>query len=246
VYLDEFGHIGPFLSRNDPRYQESPVFGLAGLILPIGEVRNFGTWFYQRKCDLLSWEIGQSGEHPATWEKKGSSLFTLTNITRYQELRHFTNRMLNKITKLGGHTFYVGLKKTSEPHEHSPLGLYKAVLREALKRLDQFCSDDCENESQFLVILDEHAMRPDLVRAAAMAMFDKSESRQCLIEPPFQVESQRYQTLQAADWIAGLVGRVSATWAKPDEYADWQPFRTYFEARINQASVRSGVRTSHI
>lgn len=28
AYLDEFGHIGPFVARNEPKYQESPVFGL--------------------------------------------------------------------------------------------------------------------------------------------------------------------------------------------------------------------------
>lgn len=57
------------------------------------------------------------------------------------------------------------------------------------------------------------------------------------------MESERYQTVQAADWIAGLVGRIAAVWAKPDEYQDWTPFRTYFEARLNHAAVRSGVRT---
>ena len=34
AYLDEFGHIGPYISRTDPRYNDSPVFGLAGFVLP--------------------------------------------------------------------------------------------------------------------------------------------------------------------------------------------------------------------
>ena len=73
AYLDEFGHIGPgYISRADPRYKESPVFGLAGFVLPAAEVRGFGTWFFQRKCELLDFEIKRSGEHPALWEKKGS------------------------------------------------------------------------------------------------------------------------------------------------------------------------------
>ncbi|MXY18976.1 MAG: DUF3800 domain-containing protein, partial [Synechococcus sp. SB0664_bin_36] len=33
AYLDEFGHIGPYVSREDPKYHQSPVFGLAGLVL---------------------------------------------------------------------------------------------------------------------------------------------------------------------------------------------------------------------
>ena len=28
AYLDEFGHIGPYVSRRDRRYKDSPVFGL--------------------------------------------------------------------------------------------------------------------------------------------------------------------------------------------------------------------------
>ena len=41
--LDEFGHVGPYVSRTDPHHNDSPVFGLAGFVLPVGEVRGFGT-----------------------------------------------------------------------------------------------------------------------------------------------------------------------------------------------------------
>ena len=100
AYLDEFGHIGPYVSREDSRYNDSPVFGLAGFVLPSGHVRSFGTWFFQRKCELLAFEIDRSEKHPAQWEKKGSSLYTVTNVTRYAELRKFTNRLFNKIAVL--------------------------------------------------------------------------------------------------------------------------------------------------
>lgn len=72
AYLDEFGHVGPYVARNHLRYRTSPVFGLAGFVMPVDQVRGFGTWFFQRKCELLDFEIGRSGEHPAVWEKKGS------------------------------------------------------------------------------------------------------------------------------------------------------------------------------
>jgi hypothetical protein len=52
VYLDEFGHIGPYISRSSPNYQESPVFGLGGLILPADQVRGFATWFFQREMRI--------------------------------------------------------------------------------------------------------------------------------------------------------------------------------------------------
>ena len=242
AYLDEFGHIGPYISRADPRYKDSPVFGLAGFVLPASEVRGFGTWFFQRKCELLKFEIERSGEHPALWEKKGASLFTVNNVTRYRELRNFTNRLLNKIEYLGGFVFYVGIKKTAAPAEHDPNQLYKRVLVEAIKRIDDFCDQDREPADSFIVILDEHAQRSALITVAAQSMYGNTPRRH-LIEPPFQVESHRYQTLQAADWIAGLVGRLGAIWAAPADYPENEPFRRYFEHRVNRASRRSGIRT---
>lgn len=242
AYLDEFGHIGPFIERSHPQHNDSPVFGLAGMVLPSTQVRNFGTWFYQRKCELLEWEIERAAAHPALWEKKGSSPYTTTNVSKYKQLRAFTNRLLNKIRNCEGFVFYVGVKKSYAPEKHSPNNLYRAVLREAIKRLDQFCLDDCNPQNNFLIVMDEHEQRSSFITEAAKAMFNTDDPRRALIEPPFQVESHRYQTLQAADWIAGLIGRLSASWASPDQFPENEVFRRYFEARVNQASRRSGVR----
>lgn len=63
VYLDEFGHIGPFVSRHHKSYNDSPVFGLAGMLLPVEAVREFAIFFYQlwppgRTCrDLAGMEM---------------------------------------------------------------------------------------------------------------------------------------------------------------------------------------------
>ena len=73
-------------------------------------------------------------------------------------------------------------------------------------------------------------------------MYGGEEPKARLIEPPFHLESHRYQTLQAADWIAGLVGRLGAYWADPTTYSDNQAFRQYFENRLKQVSIRSSVR----
>ena len=242
AYLDEFGHIGPYISRADPRYKTSPVFGLAGFVLPAAEVRGFGTWFFQRKCQMLDFEIRRSGEHPAVWEKKGASLFTVTNVTRYRVLRQLTNRLLNKIERLGGFVFYVGLRKTATPAAHSPNRLYAKVFLKAIKRIDEFCDED-DPRDNFIVILDEHDQRSELITAAGRSMYGRQEPRRHLIEPPFHVESHRYQTLQAADWIAGLMGRLGAIWSDPAAYPENEVFRRYFEYRINRVSRRSGIRT---
>lgn len=242
AYLDEFGHVGPFVSRQHPQHKTSPVFGLAGILLPLDEVRGFATWFFQKKNHLLEFEITRDGEHPALWEKKGSSLYTVQNIKRYRDLRQFTNRFLNKISAVNGHVFYVGIKKTASVQNHNPKKLYRGVLSEAIKRLDDFCSRDCNPRSNFILALDEHDQRSALITQASLDMFGGSPPRRNLIEPPFQLESHRYQTIQAADWIAALIGRVGAYRVDPVSYSEYVVFKKYFEQRLANVSVRSGIR----
>jgi hypothetical protein len=241
VYLDEFGHIGPYVDRTSTKFSESPVFGLAGLILPADQVRSFATWFYKRKCQLLDFEIKRDGEHPATWEKKGSSLYTIKNIEKYRELRVFTNRFFNKIAAVGGHTIYVGLHKQASVQDHKPLRLYLAVFKETLKRLNALCDQE-QKRTDFLIVMDQHPERESLLTEASRAMFSKDDPKKRLIEPPFQVESHRYQTVQAADWICGLVGRLGPFWVLPEEFQDFGLAEQYFGPRIRQVSVRSGIR----
>ena len=241
VYLDEFGHIGPYVNRGNIKFAESPVFGLAGLVLPADQVRSFATWFFQRKCQLLEFEIKLSRQHPATWEKKGSSLYTTKNITKYRELRVFTNRLLNKISSCGGQVIYVGLHKQAPVEDHKPLRLYLAVLKETMKRLNELCEQE-QTKSNFIIVMDQHQERESLLTEASRAMFSKGNPRRQLIEPPFQVESHRYQTVQAADWICGLIGRLGPYWVAPDEFPDWAWAEQYFGPRIRQVSLRSGIR----
>ena len=164
AYLDEFGHIGPYVTRFDSKYHQSPVFGLAGFVMPADEVRGFGTWFYKRKCEFLASEIDRSKTHPAQWEKKGASLYTANNVKRYRELRQLTNRLLNKIKRCDGFVFYVGMRKTASLEEHNANNLYAGVFREAIKRIDQFCALDRDQRENFVLILDQHSQRPNLVK----------------------------------------------------------------------------------
>lgn len=239
AYLDEFGHIGPYVGRDDPFYNDSPIFGLGGVILPYDQVRSFSTWFYQLKCRLLEWEIEQARRHPSTWEKKGSALYTTTNVTKYRELRRATNRLLTRLSKVEGRVFYVGLQKDRPVTEFNAQGLYLTVLGEALKRLNQFAH---RYSAQMLVIMDEHQDRDAILTKASQVMYGGPTPRRRIIEPPFQVESERYQTCQCADWICGLVGRVGAFQARPDEWAEMVWTRTYFQDRLDAVTVRSSIR----
>ena len=87
VYLDEFGHIGPYLSRRAAKYNESPVFGLAGIILPDTAIRPFATKFLQLKEHIFKREIAASGVISAQWEKKGTEVFTAKHLARYPHFR---------------------------------------------------------------------------------------------------------------------------------------------------------------
>jgi hypothetical protein len=102
AYLDEFGRIGPFTGRHQAKYNESPVFGLGGIMLPATEVRQFATWFDQLKSKLLAWEIRDSGQAAYSWEKKGAQLYTTKNVLKYRQLRVATDRLLNHLASIGG------------------------------------------------------------------------------------------------------------------------------------------------
>jgi hypothetical protein len=239
AYLDEFGHIGPYIARDDSTHNDSPVFGLAGMILPYTEVRAFSTWFYQLKCRLLEWEIQHAGQHPSAWEKKGSALFTTRNVTTYPEVRRAAFRILNKIQAVGGHVFYVGLQKNRPVAEFRAQALYLTVLGEAMKRLNQYAG---ERDASMIIVMDEHQDRDAILTRASQVMYGGPAPRRRIIEPPFQVESERYQTCQCADWLCGLTGRVGAYHARPDEWPEMVWTQTYFQDRLDAAASRSSIR----
>ncbi len=139
AYLDEFGHDGPFVSRNHVKHSTSPVFGLAGFVMPADNVRHFGSWVFQNKCRLFQWEIDRSQKPAWEWEKKGSRFYTVRNIKQYYHLRNFTIRFLKTIKSFGGFVFYFGRKKTKPPEIHDSTALYTSVLRESIKRINEFC-----------------------------------------------------------------------------------------------------------
>jgi hypothetical protein len=242
VYLDEFGHIGPYVSRDHKNYNDSPVFGLAGVMLPAQEVREFAIYFYKLKCRLLAWDLEH--KNPAKlpayqWEKKGSAVYTVANVEKYKELRQATFRLLNHIENIGGHVFYTGEHKTVLPEAHDSTETFKRQLVQTIRKIDRFCA---EGDCSFLVLLDEQQAgdewRERNVEACTLAMFeDPSEKCRTLIEPPLQGESHLFQTLQCADWLCGLVGRLMAFSVAQGEYADWEIFHRYFHERLRKVAL---------
>ncbi|UWP96214.1 DUF3800 domain-containing protein [Aliiroseovarius crassostreae] len=242
AYLDEFGHDGPFVSKLDPKYKTSPVFGLGGFLIPAEEARYFSTSFFKLKSRMFQTEISHSSKKASQWEKKGSDLFKPSKITKHQEIRNSFNRLLNELyRKRNGYTFYVGTEKRKDPNYHNSTQLYQSTLREAIKRIDEFCT---ERDAQFILCLDYHSNRAEMVKSSAVEMF--GAKRKSLIEPLFHAESDLYQTLQFADWIAAVVGKIYSYNTCPHEFAENEPFKTYFGDRIKRASLKSGVRMQKV
>jgi hypothetical protein len=241
TYIDEFGHVGPFLSSTDPKHNTHPAFGLGGFALPYKHVRYFSTWFFKLKNKLLHFELNRCGEHPAKWEKKGSALFTEKNVRKYRELRKATFSLLNKIKQLDGFTIFVGVEKKRDIASHNAKQLFNAELRELIKRIDAECKS---RKSKFIMILDEqeqNVMRKEIVETASIAMYGV-DPRSCLIEPPIQVESYLYQTVQCADWLCGLYGRLAYYDCLPTDKPGFDVFEKYFASRLKVVSLRSGLR----
>jgi len=235
AFLDEFGHIGPYVSRSHAAHNQSPVFGLAGFIIPHQHAREIATSFYQSKARLFAKEIEHSRGHAATWEKKGKDIFTTNNIDRFPNLKREMYRSLNRIARLGGRIFYYGRVKYQAAQDSNSAGLYKTVMSHSIRQLDSFCET---SRSNFIIILDEHSDRKKLLEAAAKTMFGDSPAR-ALIEPPLQVESHLYQTIQLADWIATLVGRVTAYREARDAFADWEWADRLFGTRLDSSATHS-------
>lgn len=237
AFLDEFGHIGPFIARRDPRYNASPVFGMGGMVLPEDSVRPFAVWFFQLKCKMLEREIARDGKHPATWEKKGTALFTAKAIRKYPSVRDAGKRLINRIAAYNGNIFYYGREKHLPPRESNAIGLHKTVLSHSIRRLDALCA---QRNQYFMMILDQHSSRIDLLEAAAKTMFG-SDPAPRLLEPPFEVESHIYQTTQAADWVAAILGHLWAYRLQPAQYPELQIFEAFFGRIVDGRASHSSI-----
>ena len=235
VYLDEFGHIGPYIARDSAKYNESPVFGLAGIMLPESGVRLFATKFLQIKEFLFDKEIKKFGRHPSFWEKKGASIFNPKSARKYRSLREGGFRLLNALDECQGKVFYYGREKIIGKSDGSWTGMYTSRLREATRSLNGYFDKTNEN---FAIIVDEHDARNELLEAAAKTMFGDNPARR-LVSPPFEAKSHLNQNIQAADWVAAIVGRLWNYNILHEEFSDHEDFHKYYWDRVHKISVAS-------
>lgn len=237
AYLDEFGHNGPYFGRDHDRHNCSPVFGLAGILLPESAVREFGSFFLKRKTELLAGEIERSGKPAYAWEKKGTNLFTAKSIVLYPEIRRTAFRALGRLGGCGGNVFFCGREKQRGREDVNANGLYKTVLAQSLRLIN----NHCENINQrFVVVLDENSARRTLLETAAKTMFG-ADGVSRLVSPPFEVESYLDQNMQAADWIATLVGRIWNFRIDREHFANFARYDDYFASRLQSVTMNGSI-----
>lgn len=248
VYLDEFGHVGPYISVDHPEHKTHPAFGLGGFVLPVEQARSFSSFFFQLKLNLFKgYDIPQARKKAeeqgekfklSTWEKKGSKQYSVKNLKNYpQQIVGSTNRIINQISKKGGFLFFVGQTKLQCAEKHNPQGLYTAMLSEVIKRLDdEFKSQD----AQFLIFMDDSESSASIVRKAIYEMHQNGKYQ--LIEAPVQVDSKLYQTIQCADWLCSIYGKIAFYDIEPDSKPEYEIFKRFFGDRIARVQKRSNVR----
>ncbi len=149
AYLDEFGHQGPYIRHDHPKFNTHPCFGYAGYILPAENVRKMGGYFKYIKENLLAWELSQSEVPADRWEKKGSALLTSNNFRNYEdEIVPALRRIYGKLGQLEGQLFFYGQQKlvgpVSETHETSQ-DRESHCLIQAINRLGVMSRDVVES-----------------------------------------------------------------------------------------------------
>jgi hypothetical protein len=227
AYLDEFGHIGPFISGAHKKFNDHPVFGFGGFVMPAENVRAFGGYFEYLKERLLAYEIQRDQAHARRWEKKGASLLRTQNIEKYgSEIRPVLSRLERKLKALGGRLFFYGQVKpigSAKETGESSSQRSSHALRQAILRLSQYAESLDET---ILICTDsvDQGPRLDAVMASASFIYGAhTPALKRVIEIPMQLESHYYGTTQYADWVCAMLSRSTHALLVEGSEFTWAP-----------------------
>lgn len=226
AYLDEFGHVGPFVASDHKRFRHHPVFGYAGFVIPAHHVRAFGAKFASKKKKLFRSEAIAAGKDLNHWEKKGAEIFTTGSYSRYPMRATAIAELVQELTKLGGRVFFYGQVK--------PVGVESVTaetasersshhLRQTMNRLSFYADSQA---SDILIFLDSVDLKPrqDAVDAMASHLYSSRDPKlKRVVEVPMQLESHLYGLTQFADWIAAVVTRTTHYHFTPGSEFGWAP-----------------------
>ncbi|HWU63040.1 MAG TPA: DUF3800 domain-containing protein, partial [Ensifer sp.] len=170
------------------------------------------------------------------WEKKGNQTFTHSKIYKTKKLGF---SLINEIKANGGKIIYQGIEKYADPEKANGPGLYKNVLSRTIRAVEK--RFHAENET-YAIIMDQHNDRAKLMVSAQQTMFSRVDGAYGLMEPPYQVESHLYPSVQMADWIASIIGSMWNYKTHPEQFPDDEWAEKYYEARITSAATHSSLQ----
>lgn len=212
AYIDEIGEPGAFVSKEHPRYNTSPAFGYAGMILPEHRARFFGSVFVERRRQLFAGEIAKA-ENPGQFEQKGSTLFTRETPSRGRQYERAFRHLAREVVRLGGHLFYYADEKPIGTPRQTRLDhdeVEALAMQETLNRLCRYSDDHGQN---LMVMIDQinesqrNKRIPNMYAHILSRTASKPEMKR-IIEPPMHVDSVLSANIQFADWVAAFVGRA--------------------------------------
>lgn len=258
AYLDEFGHVGPYVSRDHAKYKDHPVFGYAGYIIPAQHARYFGAEFLWVKRTLFKTEIEQDS-NPAQWERKGAEYFSTGSITkRPEQVRAFTG-LVTKLVAHGGNLFYYGDEKprgTFKQTQKTSEDYTVDALRETINRICRYAEHKGE---EVVILMDDFTekSRRELVAQMYGHIYARTKTydeMRLIVEPPLHVDSKVNSSVQFADWVCGLVGRAadyqliadsSFTWVEEKFSAKLTGSFTY-ESKIRLLGTERDIHNSEV
>lgn len=225
AYLDEFGHIGPYVGRDHPRHNIHPAFGYAGYIIPAQNARFFSAEFMRVKRTLYKTEIAKSS-NPAQWERKGAEYFSTGSIEARPELTRAFTGLVNKLSANGGHLFYYGDEKfrgTAKETGKSSEDYTVDALRETINRI---CRHAQYHNEEVVIFMDDFTEKTRREVVAQMyghiyARTQFKDEMRLIVEPPLHIDSKLNSSVQFADWVCGLIGRASDHQLVQDSKFSW-------------------------
>lgn len=227
AYLDEFGHVGPFVSRENKRYNTHPVFGYAGYVIPAQNARYFSYEFNKTKRSLYKTDI-EASKMPGQWEKKGAEFFSSRSMKDRPELSRSFVGLVNILKANNGYLFYYGDEKprgTLKQTQRTAEDYTVTALRETINRL---CRHADRQGQDIAILMDDFTEKSRRELVATMyghiyARTSYQEEMLRIVEPPLHVDSKLNSSVQFADWVCGLVGRATDFQLVENSQFDWAP-----------------------
>jgi hypothetical protein len=146
AYLDEFGHVGPYIGSYHSKFYHHPVFGYAGFVVPSDRVQNFTSRFEYKKKRQFRAEIQAENAHAARWEKKGAEILSTGSYRKYPENVKMIEDLTGYLRQLGGNPFFYGQVKplgTASSSGETSLQRSSHALRQAVSRLARYADWLC-------------------------------------------------------------------------------------------------------